>query len=329
MSAAKQEGRVLVTGANGFVGRAVVARLERAGVAVTAAVRSAARSSLLPTRLVSTSAIGNIDGDTDWGLALEGVETVIHCAARVHVLSETAANPLAAFRVTNVEGSIALARQAARAGVRRFVNVSSIKVNGESTELGAPFRASDPPRPVDPYGISKLESELALTEISRASDMELVIVRPPLVYGPGVKANFLSMARWIARGVPLPFGRLLANRRSFVALENLVDLIDVCSRHPGASGRVFLVSDNDDLSTAELLRRTARALDVPARLLPVPPSLLRASAMIVGRSDLWQRLGGTLQVDISESRAILNWTPPVSVDEGLRTAVAGLVRSRK
>jgi UDP-glucose 4-epimerase len=312
--------RTLVTGATGFVGRAVVDRLVRDGTPVTAAVRRD------PTTRIGIREVrvGDLGPTTDWTAALEGCDAVVHCAARVHVMSDASADPLAAYRMANVEGSVALAKQAAAAGVRRFVFISSIKVNGEGTALGKPYRASDRPEPVDPYGISKLEAELALQALAATGAIELVIIRPPLVYGPGVKANFLSMARWIARGVPLPFGGVNANRRSFVALENLVDLIVTCLKHPDAVGQVFLVSDGEDLSTSELLRRTARALGVSSRLVPVPSALLAFGASAVGRRDLWQRLGGTLQVDATPTRARLGWTPPVTVDAGLRAAVEGL-----
>lgn len=313
-------GRVLVTGATGFVGRAVVDRLVCDGIAVTASVRRDPKVRI-GIREVQVADLGP---ETDWAAALEGCEAVVHCAARVHVMSDTSADPLASYRVANVEGSVALARQAAAAGVRRFIFISSIKVNGEGTLLGAPYRARDCPTPVDPYGISKLEAEQALQALAATGAIELVIIRPPLVYGPGVKANFLSMARWIARGVPLPFGGVNGNRRSFVALANLVDLVVTCIEHPDAAGQVFLVSDGEDLSTGELLRRTARALGVPSRLLPVPSALLALCASAVGRRDLWQRLGGTLQVDGAPTRRRLGWSPPMTVDEGLRAAVKGL-----
>jgi nucleoside-diphosphate-sugar epimerase len=312
--------RTLVTGATGFVGRAVVDRLVRDGTPVTAAVRRD------PTTRIGIREVrvGDLGPATDWTSALEGCDAVVHCAARVHVMSDTSVDPLAAYRAANVDGSVALAKQAAAAGVRRLVFISSIKVNGEGTALGKPYRADDPPAPVDPYGISKLEAEQALQALAATGAIELVIIRPPLVYGPGVKANFLSMARWIARGVPLPFGGVNANRRSFVALANLVDLIVTCLKHPDAVGQVFLVSDGEDLSTGELLRRTARALGVSSRLLPLPSSILAFGASALGRRDLWQRLGGTLQVDSMPTRARLGWTPPISVDAGLRAAVEGL-----
>ena len=311
---------VLVTGATGFVGRAVVDRLSRDGTAVTAAGRSDAAFA----DGVKFVRVGDLGATTDWSAALRGCDAVVHCAARVHVMQDGSADPIAAYRTANVDGSLALAQRAAAAGIRRFIFISSIKVNGEATVLGTPFRATDRPNPLDPYGISKLEAEQALQRLADTGAIDLVIIRSPLVYGPGVKANFLSMARWISRGVPLPFGGITANRRSFIALENLVDLIVTCVTRDEAVGQTLLVSDGEDLSTAELLRRTARALGVPARLLPIPAGALALAARLLGRADLWQRLGGTLQVDSAPTRQRLNWTPPVSVDEGLRAAVASL-----
>lgn len=311
--------RVLITGGTGFVGSALARRLARDGeyqLRITS--RSAAPASAHD--LVELVHPYDLSPETPWGDALEGVDTVVHAAARVHVMNDQAASPLAEFRRVNVEGSVALAQQAAAAGVRRFVFVSSIKVNGESTPVGRPFRADDEPRPVDPYGVSKLEAELALGRVSAETGMQLVVIRPPLVYGPGVKANFRSMLRWIHRGIPLPFGAI-DNRRSMVALDNLVDLIGTCLGAPAAAGRVFLVSDGEDMSTTELLRRCAKALGRPARLVPVPAQLIGAAARLARRPELAQRLCGSLQVDISETCRMLAWRPPVGTDEALaRTA---------
>jgi nucleoside-diphosphate-sugar epimerase len=311
---------VLVTGATGFVGSAVVARLLADGVPVCAAVR------LETTRFAGarTVRVAGLGASTEWRRALDGCRAVVHCAARVHVMRDDARDPLAEYRAVNVEGTIALAKQAAAVGARRFIFISSIKVNGEATALGTPFRASDHPHPVDPYGISKLEAEHALEELAATGALDLTIIRPPLVYGPGVKANFLSMARWIGRGVPLPFGGITGNRRSFVALANLVDLIVTCLHREAAVGQLFLVSDGEDLSTAELLRRTAMALGVAPRLAVVPATVLAAVVRVLGRPGLWQRLGGNLQVDATPTYERLGWRPPVSLDEGLRAAVAEL-----
>jgi nucleoside-diphosphate-sugar epimerase len=261
--------------------------------------------------------VSGLEPDTDWQNALKGVDVVIHSAARVHVMEDKASDPLAAFRKVNVEGTLNLARQAAELGVRRFISISSIKVNGEGTSLGMPYLADAQPAPADPYGISKMEAEQGLRELAAESGMEVVIIRPPLVYGPGVKANFLNMMRWLHKGVPLPFGAI-HNRRSLVALDNLVDLIVTCIGHPAAANQTFLVSDGEDLSTTELLRGMGTALGKPARLLPVPSWLLETGAAMLGKQALSQRLCGSLQVDISKTRELLNWTPPVSVDEALR-----------
>lgn len=310
--------RVLVTGASGFVGGAVLARLEAdAGIVARAAVR---RSATAVAGAPEAVIVGDLGATTDWRAAVEGVDVVVHAAARVHVMRDTAADPLAEFRSANVDGTIALARACVEAQVRRIVYVSSIKVNGERTTPGHPFRASDVPAPADPYGVSKHEAEIALRSICAVSAIELVIVRPVLVYGPGVRGNFAAMLQWIRRGVPLPLGAL-ANRRSLVALENLVDLLAVCIRHPAAANRTFLVSDGDDVSTPELIRRIAAALGVRVRLLAVPPSMLRIIARLAGRPATAERLCDSLQVDIAETCALLDWTPPCHMSVALAATV--------
>lgn len=306
--------KMFLTGATGFIGRAVAAVLAGCGT-----LRVAVRSKEAGNWAEGVDVVqASLSPDQDWSGALAGVLVVVHCAARVHVMNEEAADPLAEFRRVNVEGALRLARQAAEAGVRRFVFVSSIKVNGEHSQSGHPFTADQSPAPGDPYGVSKCEAEAALRALALETGMEVVIIRPPLVYGPGVKANFLEMIRWLWRGVPLPLGGIFENRRSLVFLDNLVDLILTCIDHPAAANQTFLVSDDEDLSTAALLRRMAAALGRPARLIPVPIELITLGAKMIGRPAIAQRLCGSLQVDIRKTKELLGWSPPVSVDEGLR-----------
>jgi UDP-glucose 4-epimerase len=261
-------------------------------------------------------------GETNWSPALGGVDVVVHCAARVHMMHDPAADPPVAFRAVNVQGTVRLAQQAAAAGVRRFVFVSSVKVHGDATAPGRPFRADDAAAPQDAYGQSKWEAEQALQVFVQSVAMELVIVRPPLVYGPGVRANFAALMRWVQRGWPLPFAAL-DNRRSLVALDNLVDLLCLCLHHPGAAGQVFMVSDGEDVSTAELVRRLAEVLGRPARLFPIPVVWLERAAALVGKRPAVQRLCGSLQVDIEKTRSVLGWQPPLSLEQGLQQLVRG------
>lgn len=307
--------RVLVTGASGFVGRALLERMSTMDAfELVAALRRPGPT--LPKGVVSTP-VSELDSGTSWHAALSGVDVVIHAAARVHVMLDEAADPLSEFRRVNVEGTLNLGRQAAASGVRRFIFISSIKVNGEQTRPGVPYTADDVPAPVDPYGVSKMEAELGLRALAEESGMEVVIIRPVLVYGPGVKANFLSMMRWLSKGLPLPLGAI-QNMRSLVALDNLVDLIVTCVGNPSAANQVFLVSDGEDLSTKELLCRMGQALGKPARLLPIPSWLLEGCASMLGKRALSQRLCGSLQVDVEKTRSLLGWEPSTSVDEALR-----------
>ncbi len=304
----------LLTGSTGFVGRAILARLLDGQKKVITAVRT---PSAQVDPAVVMKVIPGLGTETDWSDCLSGVGLVIHSAARVHVMNDVSEDPLAEFRKVNVDGTLALASQAAQAGVKRFIFISSIKVNGEGTPLGRPYTAFEKPGPQDPYGISKFEAEEGLKALAAETGMEVVIIRPVLVYGPGVKANFRSMISWMDKGVPVPLGAI-HNKRSMVALDNLVDLIVTCIDHPAAANQTFLVSDGEDLSTTELLKRTARALGKPARLIPVPAGVLEFGAGVLGKRAVAQRLCGSLQVDIRHTCETLGWKPPVSVDEALK-----------
>ncbi|ABD06261.1 NAD-dependent epimerase/dehydratase [Rhodopseudomonas palustris HaA2] len=266
-----------------------------------------------------------LDRDFDWGPALQGCDAVVHLGARVHVMNDGSADPLAEYRLTNVEGTMNLGRHAA-AHVRRFVFVSSVKVNGEETAPGRSISETDGPAPVDPYGISKLEAEIGLRTLAWR-EPGLVILRPPLVYGPGVRANFRTMMRWLHRGVPLPLGSI-ENRRSLIGVDNLVDVIMTSLVHPAAANQTFLVSDGEDLSTPALLTRLAAALEVRARLLPFPPVLLERLARLAGQGAAISRLQNSLSLEIGKARQLLEWTPPVSVDEGLRRTAAAFLSER-
>lgn len=316
--------KVLLTGGTGFVGRSVLNRLCRDGMEVVVCSRTDTMNVPTGVRHLSVAAL---DSNTDWKFVLDGINVVIHSAARVHVMHDEASDPLAEFRKINVAGTLNLARQAAEAGVRRFIFISSIKVNGESTPVGMPYLADAQPQPADPYGVSKMEAEQGLRSLAAETGMEVVIIRPVLVYGPGVKANFHNMMRWLYKGVPLPFGAI-HNLRSLVALDNLVDLIVTCIEHPAAADQTFLVSDGEDLSTTELLRRMASALGKSARLLPVPSWLLRTGAGLLGKQALAQRLCGSLQVDIRKTRELLGWVPPVSVDQALAKTAEDFLQQR-
>jgi nucleoside-diphosphate-sugar epimerase len=302
--------KALVTGGTGFVGNALCAHLTGRGFFV----RSAGRSKPVGERSDAV-VVGDIGADTDWSTALEGVDQVVHLAARVHIDSDSSRDPLAEYRRVNVEGTRRLASMAAERGVRRFVFLSSAKVNGEVTRT--PCTEADPPRPEGAYAVSKWEAEQALTQLASESGMEWVILRPPLVYGPGVRANFLKLMRAVAAGIPLPFASI-DNRRSLLYLGNLVDAIRTCLAHPRARDRTFLVSDGDDLSTPGLTRRLAQALGMPARLLPMPVALLSLAGAMTGKGAAVDRLVGSLQLDTSAIRETLGWTPPFGVDQGLQ-----------
>lgn len=305
---------ILITGATGFVGRELCSHLLAAGRDSRIAVRR-------PSSIANSVVVGDIGPDTQWQEALAGIDTVIHLAARVHIMRDSASDPLAEFRRVNVDGTLNLAQQAAAAGVKRFIFLSTVKVNGEQTRPCQPFTENFPSAPEDAYGISKNEAEQSLVQIAHETAMEVVIIRAPLVYGPGVKGNFQSMMDWIAKGIPLPLGAI-HNQRSLIALDNLVDFFVTCIDHPAAANQTFLVADGEDLSTTDLLRRVGVAMGKPARLIPVPSALLKAGATLFGKKAVAQRLCGNLQVDITKARKMLGWVPPVSVDEGLKKAVS-------
>jgi nucleoside-diphosphate-sugar epimerase len=315
--------RVLVTGANGFVGKVLCTELRLKGHAVRAAVRSVNKQVVGVNEILITS----IDNDTNWSSALQNIELVIHLAARVHVMNEVAVDALAEFRKVNVEGTLNLANQAAKAGVKRFIFISSIGVNGNVTNTGYPFSEDSKSQPNDPYSISKHEAEQLLHKLAKKTGLEIVIIRPPLVYGYGAPGNFGKIISTLKTSIPLPLGAI-QNKRSFVYVGNLVSLIVRCMDHPAAANQVFLVSDGCDLSTTELLQKCAVAMNVKARLLPVPQKFLEFCLVLLGKRAVAQRLCGNLQVDISKAHSLLGWVPPVSVEDGLKATALGLIEAK-
>ena len=309
---------ILVTGAGGFVGTAVVAELARRGITYRAVTR---------TPREGFFCIGDMNPRTDWTAALDGVEAIVHLASRAHVMNETAADPGAHLRSVNVDSTLNLASQAIKAGVKRFVFISSIKVNGESTKLGRPFTAEDTPNPQNPYAQSKHDAEQGLLALARKSGtgFEVTVIRPPLVYGPGVKANFATMMDWVNRGIPLPLGSV-NNKRSFVFVGNLADLIILSTIHPKAAGQVFLVSDGEDISTTDLFKKMAQALGRPSWMMPLPTPLLNFGAAMIGQRAITSRLTDSLQVDVTKTRELLGWEPRKSVSEGLRQTARSFQR---
>jgi nucleoside-diphosphate-sugar epimerase len=308
---------ILVTGSTGFIGRRLCSRLAAEGYLLRCAVRSLAQ-----VQADDRICVGDIGPETRWKEGLSGIDAVVHTAAGTHVMAEQAVDPLDEYRRINVHGTLNLARQAAEAGVRRFVFLSSIKVNGERTLPDSPFTPDDVPAPEDSYGKSKLEAEQGLQQLAQQTGMDVVIIRPPLVYGPGVKGNFARMMRLVEKGVPLPLGAV-RNQRSLVGLDNLVDLIVTCIDHPEAANQIFLAGDGEDVSTPELLRGLAKAMDKPARLIPLPAGVLMFGATLLGKRAVAQRLLGSLQVDISKTREMLGWEPLISVETALKEAVRG------
>lgn len=317
--------RILLTGATGFLGSSIIRRVtgdER--FQVTAVVRH-------PVSFddrIAMYQVEEIDDETAWGDALHSCHAVIHAAARVHVMNDAASDPVVEYRRVNVEGTLNLARQAAQAGVRRFVFISTVKVNGEHTEAGNAFVPELGIEPEDPYALSKYQAELGLQDIAQNTGMEVVIIRPPLVYGPGVKANFAALMKMAASHLPLPLGGFTENRRSMVYVENLVDLIITCIDHPGAANNVFMVSDGEDLSTAGLISRLRKAMERPRRLFTLPSGFFEKLLRLLGKSRVYDRLNGSLQVDITKTRQKLDWRPPYSVDEGVQRTVNAFLANR-
>jgi len=314
--------RVMITGATGFVGKALCKELARQKYSILASSRTACK----PVDDINFIHTGEINGETKWNDVLHNVDIVIHLAARVHVMKESSTNPLTAFRETNVEGTENLAKQASAAGVKRFIYISSVKVNGECNEVGAPFDEEATPQPQDAYGVSKYEAEQKLLKLS--SQMDIVIIRPPLIYGSGVKANFAHMLKVLDRQLPLPLGNI-NNKRSLIYLGNLIDFIVKCIEHPKAANHVFLISDRHDISTTELLQKSAAALNVKVSLWPVPVWFIKAVAVILSKKDLLQRLYGSLQVDSSKAHQLLDWTPPFSMTEGLKVTASEWKRRKE
>lgn len=305
------EYKILLTGATGFVGSSLFRELASLPqVNLVAAVR------VLRGNPSSTFfEVGPIDKSTNYSPLINGVDVVVHTAARAHVMKEEADDPLSKYRLVNVDGTLNLARQAAVAGVKRFIFISSIGVNGNVSTR--PFTASDQPNAVEPYALSKWEAEQGLWKIQQATEMEVVIIRPPLIYGTGAPGNFGRLVRWIEKGTPLPLGAI-HNKRSLISIDNLVNLIVRCIDHPAAANQVFLAGDGEDLSTTELLHGVGKAMGKPVRLVPVPTGLLHLGATLLGKRAMAQRLLGSLQVDISKTCELLDWTPPYTVEEGLR-----------
>jgi nucleoside-diphosphate-sugar epimerase len=302
--------KILLTGAGGFVGTAVRKRLGLGQYTLVSVSRKPIHGEVL--------GLGDMGPDTDWTALVSGCDVVIHLAARVHVMNEHASDPYAEYFRVNVRGTRKLAEQAAAAGVKRLIFMSSIKVNGEKTLPGRPFTENDIPAPKDPYGLSKYEAELAIQDVAKSTSMDYVIIRSPLIYGRGVKANFQAMMNWLARGLPLPLKGMNQNRRSIVGLSNLVDLIVTCLDHKNASNEVFLISDGEDVSTASLLKRLGVALEKPAKLFYVPDLCLRIASFLFRKQAIYQRLCESLQVDIGKTKKLLDWVPPYSLEDEMK-----------
>ena len=320
---------IMLTGATGFVGGAVLTQLmQQPDLAIRTFGRRITVELSVNTSANVSHFIGEIDSATDYSATLCDIDAIIHCAARTHIMHDEVADPLAEYRRVNVEGTLNLARQGVAAGIKRFVYLSSIKVNGESTTLGSPFYESDSLSTKDFYGQSKAEAELQLIKLANTTGLEVVIIRPTLVYGPGVKANFSSLMNLVSKGVPLPFGCITQNKRSMVSVTNLVDLIITCIDHPKAANQVFLVSDDHDVSTSEMVREMAKALDKPTWQLPIPFWCYKLVGKLFNQSDVVDRLTGSLQVDISHTKEILSWKPPQTLQEGFKQTAQAFIQAK-
>ncbi|ELV8765874.1 SDR family oxidoreductase [Vibrio vulnificus] len=313
---------ILLTGASGFIGSKLLEELPANNILILGRDNPKGLPSEKFFKL-------EIDNDTDYSVALSGVGVVVHLAARVHVMNDAVSNPLEEYREVNTRGTVNLARQAASAGVKRFVFVSSIKVNGEGTSQDRPFTSADLHAPEDDYGLSKSEAEQQLFEIAKEAGMEVVVIRPTLVYGPGVKANFAALMNLVSKGIPLPFGCITKNKRSLVSVDNLVDLIITCLDHPKAANQVFLVSDDHDVSTSEMVRQMALALVKRTWQLPVPVWCYNLAGKLFNKSNVVDRLTGSLQVDITHTKETLGWTPPQSLQEGFKQTAEAFLQSKK
>ena len=314
-----------MTGAAGFVGCSVVEQLLNGHYGVRGCSRQ--KNVRIPNN-AEFYTTDDMSESTDWHQALQNVDVVIHAAARVHVMKDSSTDPLAKFRNVNTAGTLNLARQAADASIKRFIFISSVKVNGEMTSDERPFTPDDKYIPSDPYGLSKYEAEQGLLSLAKETGMEVVIIRPPLVYGPDVKANFASMMLWVKKGIPLPFGAV-NNQRSLIALGNLVSFIIHCIDHPKAANEIFLISDGEDVSTTELLKKVAKAFQVHSWLIPIPVSWMKLAAKIVGKGDVADRLFSSLQVDSSKARDLLGWQPVITMDEQLKKTADAYLENEK
>ena len=308
----------LITGANGFLGTILVEQLQKQFSSIKSVVRSVDINEPSNGNVIE---IGSINASTDWKKSLVDVDVLVHAAARVHIMSDCSLDPLVKYRETNMLSTINLAKQAAESGVKRFIFISSVKVNGESTKPNIPFRFDDNFVPTDPYALSKYEAEIGLQKIGKQTGMEVVIIRPPLIYGEGVKGNFASLLDLVGKGIPLPFRAIKANRRSLVSVYNLVDLIKVCIEHPNAVNQVFLVSDDDDMSTARMVALMAKVQGKINTSLPTPVFCFKLVGTLLGKSDVVERLVGSLQLDIEHTKSTLDWKPPYSIEHGFLLAV--------